>query len=206
MLNSLSTQHMSIFSEYQNTKQRVSCASQNPESRKLKSKICIGSVAASSLVLTVCNLIFTSFVIWRTTCNHTLVEVEAIQNAASKQMLRAKKFIGRKYTVFFRSVRNQFTSILTIPKSNYASSTSESRPEKLSYVYILNNRKQKINFLCDSYPRSSVRRLVVLFLCFISHFTEVLKKITCMTTRSVCWSQVISVSYKKNKRSLYSCR
>jgi hypothetical protein len=49
-----------------------------------------------------------------------LVDVKAIQNAASQQIHRAKKLIRRKHTVISQSVRNQFTSILNIPKSNCA--------------------------------------------------------------------------------------
>jgi hypothetical protein len=87
------------------------------------------------------------------------------------------KFTGRKYTVLFQKEGNQLTSILTIPESNYALIDFTKHVWEIITCKSLNRKIQNITLLCENKPSSSVRCLFVLFLCFISYFIAVLKKL-----------------------------
>ena len=103
---------------------------------------------------------------------------KATQNAAPLSLQKVKKFPSRIYVVFYKIVRRQITSMVTRVENNYAA--IEITAEFCDIFTCVTCKQKEIGntFYFVTAPRSSsVRCLVMLFLCFKSYFIPVLKKL-----------------------------
>ena len=71
---------------------------------------------------------------------------KAIQNAAPLSMQKVKKFPGRIYVVFYKSVRRQIRSMVTRVENNYAAIESTAEFSDIFTCITLNRKKYEIRF------------------------------------------------------------
>jgi hypothetical protein len=114
-------------------------------------------------------------------------------------MHRLLQIYRAKIYATFQREGNQLTSILTIPESNYALIDFTKHVWEVITCKSLNRKVQKINLLRKKKPSSSVRCLYVLFMCFISYFIAVLKKLpvwSLVQSGEVRWSVFLKTQTK----------